>query len=99
MTNFNINQYGTGMEGVLNWINTGVDGLFVNFFLAFIFITFSIVGSKSEYKLPGVFAFAFFITTFAAVIFSTFTSVNGLIILTGIMGTAGSIIWAVATHK
>lgn len=95
---YNITEYGQGMEGFLNYANLLVDTWFVNAFLMFVFIVSVYVLSKSEWKLPGVVSFSFFICLITSFIFRLFTVVNPLIIFILIAGLGVSIAWAIISE-
>jgi hypothetical protein len=93
-------SYGTGFEGFLNYANILVNGWFVNVFLALIWIVTVYTLSKSEWKMPGILSFAFFITFITAMIMRLFiTSMNELVLFMLGVGLAISVFWAVIMDR
>ena len=86
---------GIGIEGFLNWANLTVDGWMATAFLFFIWLAFVYVGSKSEWKLPGVMAFSFFVCFIASMIMRVFTQINIVVIFVIFFGMAGSVLWSI----
>ena len=93
-------SYGTGLEGFLDYGNQLVSGWFVIAFLAVIWIVIVYTLSKSNWKMPAISSFAFFVTFITAIIMRLFiTSMNEAIIFTLGVGLAGSIFWAVVMDR
>ena len=79
-TLYDPNVYGAGIEGVLNWSNSYVDGWFSTAFIAMIWIVSTYVLIKSEWKISSVLSFTSFLVLMLSIIMSLFMSVNGYII-------------------
>lgn len=95
---FNATLYGNGFEGFLNYANTLVEGWFVNVFIFVMFVISTYVMSKSEWKLPGVLSFSFFLCFITTIIFKIFTTVNEMLIFILAIGLAGSLFWAIISR-
>lgn len=92
---YNMSLYGGGFEGVINYANLLVSGWLTNLFLIFIFFASEVTLSKSEWSIPGITAFSFFVCLLSEFILSLFTTVNQIAIFITIIGLAGSIAWGV----
>jgi hypothetical protein len=92
-------SHGLGMEGLLNYANILTGGWFVNAFLAFIWIVMVYVMSKSDWKLPGVLSYAFFVTLLTAIIMKLFMSVSEYVIFILAVGLAISVGFGIATNR
>jgi len=92
-------SYGTGLEGLVNYSNLLVDGWFSTLFLAFVWIAATFVLSKSEWKMPGIMAFASFVTLILAWVLTTVTAVGDYWIFLLAIMTAGFTAWAVLDNR
>ncbi|HUC78795.1 MAG TPA: hypothetical protein VMQ58_00980 [Candidatus Saccharimonadales bacterium] len=92
---YNASAYGQGLEGVMNYTNSLVDGWLVNLFLFFIFIASVVTLSKSEWATPGIVSFSFLICLISEFIFSLFTAVNPIVIFITIIGLGLSVAWGI----
>ena len=91
--------YGNGFEGLLNYSNELVGGMFVNAFLFVVFVITTYVLSKSEWKMSAVLSFSFFVCLLIAMIFKLFTTVAEAVIFILIIGLAGSVLWSIISAK
>jgi hypothetical protein len=92
-------SYGNGMEGLLNWGNSYVDGWLVNAFLLVIFGVIAYVMNKGEWKLPTVMAFASFVTLITAIVFKLFTDVSETMIFILIIVLGASTLWSILSKQ
>lgn len=89
------NSYGIGLGGFLNYTNSLVDGWMANLFIIFIFIASIITLSKSEWSMPGISAFSFFLCLITAMMLNLFLVVNNLVMFILGLGLAVSIAWGI----
>lgn len=92
-------SYGNGLEGVMSYSDSLVDGWFSLLFLAAMWIIMTVGLSKSEWKLPGVMAFTSFITLLIAEIMKLFMQVSDKTIFILIIMTAGFAAWSVIDNN
>lgn len=90
---------GLGFEGVMNYVNTAVNGWLANLFLIFIFVVTILVLMKSEWKMSGIFAYAFFLVFISSLIMSLFLQINGYIIFVSIIGMGLSVLTGILTKN
>lgn len=84
--------YGTGFEGLVNYVNSTVDYMFVPVFL-FVVWAIGIYGlSKSEWKLSNGFAYMSGACAVIAIVAKLFTQVPEFIIYFFIIMTAGGVV-------
>ena len=96
---YNATQYGTSIEGFLNWTNASVEGWFANLFLAFIFIATFYTLSKSEWKMNSCITFAFLFTFIISMIINLIMGVSSYITFVLVAGTVVSIIVQVMSGR
>jgi len=88
-------SYGPGIEGVLNYDNSLVNGYFVVAFLAFIWLVIYVGMSKAGYNEPTGTSFAFLLSLITSFFFALFTTVPTYVIFVLAVGLAGSIFWMI----
>ena len=92
-------SYGNGLEGILNYSSVLTDGWFSLMFLSAIFIIILYVMSKSEWKMPGIIAFASFVTMILAWTMKLFMVVSEQFIFTLALLLAGSLAWSIISEN
>jgi len=96
---YNITSDGQGFEGILHYVGDLTNGWFSLTFLSAIFIIMVYVMSKSEWKMPGIIAFASFTTMILAWIMKLFMTVNDSFIFGLAILLAGSVTWSILSEN
>lgn len=85
-TPFYNSSYGSGIEGVMNYVNTITNTWFSNLFLLFIFTVTMYTLSKSEWKMNSALTFSFFLIFISTMIMRLFMQINPLVMYITILG-------------
>jgi hypothetical protein len=92
-------SYGLGAEGILNYASVLTDGWLSIAFLSALWVIMVYVMSKSEWKMPGIIAFASFITLFMSWIMKLFMVVSEQFIFVIALLLAGSLAWSILSEN
>lgn len=93
------NSYGNGLEGLGNYVGILTDGWFASVFISAIWMIMVYVLSKSEWEIPGIVAFATFVSMLLSWIFKLFMPVSDMFIFIQAIILAATIVWAIIANK
>lgn len=92
-------SYGTGLEGLGNYVGVLTNGFFATTFITSIWIVMVYVLSKSEWDIPGVVAFATFVSMLLSWLFKLFMPVSDMFIFIQAVILGCSVVWAIIANK
>ena len=96
---YNATEHGFGLEGIINYTNTLIDGMLGISFISVLFVIMMFVLSKSDWKTSANLVYTSFVCMLLSWTLSLFIEMNELFLYALTLIFAGSIIFSIIDNQ